>query len=123
MALVNRKNHNRISEFLTYIDRSNDAHFSLARETGLPRVTLCRIIDGSVCPDFLTVAIITEAIERRLGKRLDPRELVAFNGEYLTPDLDELLCDTKEDAANAASLPSNSWANQARGLVFDPFEG
>jgi len=106
MAFVYHQNRNRISDFLSYINRSSETPFSLTCETGLPRVTLCRIIDGSVCPDFLTVAIITDAIERRIGKRFDPREVVAFNGEFLTPNLDNLLGATKKDAVSTASQPS-----------------
>ena len=106
MAIVYHQNRNRISDFLSYINRSGETPFSLARETGLPRVTLCRIIKGAVCPDFVTVAIITEAIERRIGKRLDPRELIAFNGEFLTPNLDDLLGTTKKDAVTTASQSS-----------------
>lgn len=106
MAIVYRQNRNRISEFLSYINRTSDPRFSLSCETGLPRVTLDRINDGSVCPDFLTVAMITGAIERRIGKRLDPRELVAFNGEFLTPNLDDLLGTTKKGAVPTAPQPS-----------------
>jgi hypothetical protein len=106
MALVYRHNRNRISEFLSYINRNSDTRFSLVCETGLPRVTLDRIIDGSVCPDFLSVAMITDALERRIGMHLDPREIVAFDGEFLTPGLDELLGATKRDAARKAHQAS-----------------
>lgn len=106
MAFDYRQNQNRISDFLSYINQSSETPFSLARETGLPRVTLRRIINGTVCPDFLTVAIITASIERQIRKRLDPREIVAFNGEFLTPDLDDLLGATKKDAATTAAQPS-----------------
>src|SRR5438128_1492392 len=48
----------------------------LARDAGLSKATLSRLLSGKHEPSYRTVYRITEAIERRLNRPLDPRDLV-----------------------------------------------
>lgn len=55
----------------------------LARDAGVSPSAVSRLINGKMNPSFLMVARITGALERELGYRIDPRDLVAENGEFL----------------------------------------
>lgn len=58
---------------------------SLAEDAGVDPSTVSRLIHQKINPSFLLVARITGALERQLGRRIDPRDLIAENGEFLTP--------------------------------------
>lgn len=57
----------------------------LAEQAGVSRSTVSRIINGKINPSFVLVARLTAALEAELGRRIDPRDLVAENGAFLTP--------------------------------------
>lgn len=46
--------------------------------------SVSRLVHGQINPSFVLVARLTTALEKRLGKRIDPRDLVAENGQFLT---------------------------------------
>jgi transcriptional regulator with XRE-family HTH domain len=48
----------------------------LARDAGLSKATLSRLLSGKHEPSYRTVYRVTEAIERRLKRPLDPRDLI-----------------------------------------------
>ena len=48
----------------------------LARDAGLGKATVSRLLAGKHEPSYTTVIRLTEAIERRLGHPVDPRDLV-----------------------------------------------
>lgn len=56
----------------------------LAQDTGLSRAAVSRMLSGQSSPSFALVLAVTAALEKQLGKRIDPRELLTFSGEYPT---------------------------------------
>jgi len=50
---------------------------------------MSRLISGDGNPSYRLVIQLTEAVERELGHHIDPRDLVAVNGRFLTP----YICD------------------------------
>ena len=56
----------------------------LAADARVDSSVISRLIHGQINPSFLLVARVTTALEERLGVRLDPRDLVAEEGRFLT---------------------------------------
>jgi transcriptional regulator with XRE-family HTH domain len=56
----------------------------LAQFAGVSPASISRIICGLQNPTFLMVARITAVLEEDFGRRIDPRDLVAENGQFLT---------------------------------------
>ena len=84
--------HNRIAAILTHIPwYAFEGQARLARDVGVSRSTISRLLAGLSSPSFVLVWAITKAIERRLGKPLDPRELVSLDGTYPTPSVCDLV--------------------------------
>lgn len=74
----------------------------LAADALLDTSTISRLIHSRINPSFTLVARITAALEMRLGMKLDPRDLVAENGEFLT----NYVCDLA--ASCEGCLPENA---------------
>jgi transcriptional regulator with XRE-family HTH domain len=76
---------NRIGDAMAHIDRfAFRGTTRLAEAAGVSPSTITRIVHGEINPSFLLVARITRAMEDELGHRIDPRDLVSENGEFLT---------------------------------------
>jgi hypothetical protein len=73
----------------------------LAADARVDGSTISRLIHGQINPSFLLVTRVTSALEFRMGMKLDPRDLVAENGEFLT----NFVCDL---AACRGCLPVNA---------------
>jgi DNA-binding XRE family transcriptional regulator len=56
----------------------------LAADAGVSRSTISRLVNGRTSPSFALVQAVTRALERDLGRRLDPRELFSPDGTYPT---------------------------------------
>ena len=56
----------------------------LLAESGLSRTGLFRLIRGGGNPSYHSVLRVTSALESLLGRSLDPRELIALNGNFPT---------------------------------------
>lgn len=77
--------HNRIGRLMEHIPwYSICGQARLARDAGVSRAALSRLLSRQASPSFATVMSITKALERRLGRPLDPRELVSLDGSYPT---------------------------------------
>lgn len=63
----------------------------LAKEAGIARRNATRLLYSECNPTFLTVARITSVIEKHLGTRIDPRDIFAEWGDFLTPHLCDLI--------------------------------
>lgn len=61
----------------------------LARDAGVNPSTVSRVLHGNLNPSAALVARLTGAIERELGYHIDPRDLFAEGGDFLT----EYICD------------------------------
>jgi len=57
----------------------------LAEDAGIHRTTLSRVMSGRMNPSARLVGRITTALEKALGRKLDPRELFAENALFPTP--------------------------------------
>ncbi len=57
----------------------------LARDAGVSHSAVSRLLAGETSPSFALLWKLTKALEQRLGRRLDPRELVSLDGSYPTP--------------------------------------
>ena len=54
----------------------------LARAAGVSPSAVSRLLSGKSNPSFLMVARLTTALEQAFGFAIDPRDLVAENGEF-----------------------------------------
>lgn len=76
---------NRVADLMAHTQRYAFKGVSrLARDARLNPSSVSRLINGKINPSFLMVARLTTAIEQQLGYRIDPRDLVAENGTFLT---------------------------------------
>jgi hypothetical protein len=62
----------------------------LAREAGVSHSVVSRMIHGKTTASFPVVVAITHALEKRLGRHVDPREILTFDGKYPTPSVCQL---------------------------------
>ncbi len=62
----------------------------LALDASVDRSTVTRLKRSALNPSFAMVARLTAAIEKRVGCRIDPRDLFAENGQFLTPHICDL---------------------------------
>lgn len=93
---------NRISDLMVHTDRYAFRGVSrLASDARVSASSVSRLINGRINPSFLLVARIATALEAQLGFRVDPRELVAECGEFLT----RFTCDL---AGCRGCLPENA---------------
>lgn len=76
---------NRISDVMAHTTRyAFEGIPRLARDAGISRWTLARVIGGQVNPSSRLLGRIATALEREFGCRLDPRDLYSENGEFPT---------------------------------------
>ena len=76
---------NRIGDVMSHLTKYGFKSVGrLARDAGISPSTVSRLISGKLNPSFLVVVRITEALERQLGYRIDPRELIAEWGRFPT---------------------------------------
>jgi hypothetical protein len=93
---------NRISDLMAHIDRyAFHGVTNLAREARVSSSSVSRVINGKLNPSFNMVVRLTEALERHLGRSIDPRELIAENGAFPT----QFVCDL---AGCRGCLPENA---------------
>lgn len=80
----------RVSSAAIHLGRYSFRGLSvLARDAGLSASTISRLVNGNANPSYRLVIQLTEAIERQVGHHIDPRDIVAINGRFLTP----YICD------------------------------
>ena len=93
----------------------------LAHDAQVSKSAICRLLAGRSQPSFAVALAVTNALERRLGKALDPRELISLDGTYPTPNVCALvgcggcLPDAAyhaDDTLKAAfyGVPSGEWS-------------
>lgn len=82
----------RIPSAAIHIQRYSFRGLSLlARDANVSHSSLSRLVNGKCEPSYRLVIQLTEAIEHELGFHIDPRDLVAVNGRFLTPYICELM--------------------------------
>lgn len=77
--------HNRIGGVLKHTRRyAFHTQSRLAADVGVSRSTISRLLRGKVRPRFSLIFSITRALEKEIGRPLDPRELISLDGRYPT---------------------------------------
>ena len=76
---------NRISDLMAHTNKfAFQGVQRLAIAAGVSPASISRILCGQQNPTYLMVARITAAMEVEFGRRIDPRDLVAESGQFLT---------------------------------------
>ncbi len=76
---------NRVADLMAHTSRYSFKGTSrLAADAGVSPSAVSRLLHGKLNPSFVLVARVTGALEAQLGRRIDPRDLVAEHGEFLT---------------------------------------
>jgi len=90
--ITRRPLHNRIMAILSHIPHyAFQGETRLARDSGVSKSAICRVVTGQSSPSFALVHAITQALENYTGKRIDPREIVSLDGNYPTASVCELM--------------------------------
>ena len=80
-----RRHENRLGVVLAHTSRyAFEPQARLAKDVGVSRSTISRLMSGQSRPSFELVQRITAALERALKRSLDPRELFSPDGTYPT---------------------------------------
>lgn len=86
------KSYNRIREILVYLNGTPvSSERGLACAIGVSPSALNRIIQGKCIPSFQTMAALSWVVEKHLGHRIDPRDILSFDGSYPTATVEQLL--------------------------------
>lgn len=76
---------NRFSDLMAHTNRYAFRGVSrLAYDAGLSPSSVSRLINSRMNPSFIVVARLTSALEAEFGFHIDPRDLIAENGLFLT---------------------------------------
>ena len=121
--------HNRIAAVMAHIPwYSLEGLTRLAQEAGVSKSALSRLLSGQSRPSFALVWKLTKALEKRLGKALDPCELVSLDGTYPTPSVcvlcgcsgclpEEVYDDQEKLRPEYQHLKPGAWSIAAGGKV------
>ncbi len=83
---------NRIADVMAHTNRYAFCGVArLAADAKVSPSSISRLINGKMNPSFALVARVTTALEATVGYRIDPRELVAELGRFLTPHTCDLM--------------------------------
>ncbi|MDF2441460.1 MAG: hypothetical protein JWN98_2444 [Abditibacteriota bacterium] len=108
-----RQVHNRILAVMAHTTRyAFKGESRLAADAGVSKSAVSRLINGKSSPSFAHVHKLARAIEREIGKTVDPRELISFDGTYATPSVCELVgCSgcLPEDAYDPENILKPQW--------------
>ncbi len=100
--------HNRIGDVLAHIPYyAIRGQARLARDAGVSKSAVCRLMSGQSAPSFAVAMAVTEAVGQRLGMSLDPRELISLSGRYPTPSVCNL-CGCRGCLPDRAYLPDDT---------------
>lgn len=83
--------HNRILALMAHTTRyAFQGETRLANDAGVSKSAVSRLLTGQSSPSFALVVALTKALENRLGRPLDPRDLISLDGSYPTATACEL---------------------------------
>lgn len=83
----------RLDDVMAHIPKySIEGVTRLAKDAGVSVSSVSRIINGLQSPSFIIIARLAGAIEHQLGVRVDPRDIVAESGRFLTPHACDVAC-------------------------------
>lgn len=96
---------NRIAAVMEHIPRYTiQGQARLAADAGVSRSAVSRLLSGQTEPSFSVALAITSALEWKLGRKLEPRELFSLDGRYPTANAC-VLCGCR------GCLPRHAYAN------------
>lgn len=96
--------HNRIEAVMAHVDPYWSGGISrLARDVGVSKSAISRLVSGQANPSFVLVWKIARALEKRLGKPIDVCELVSLDGTYPTQSVCAL-CDCRGCQVSGTSV-------------------
>lgn len=82
---------NRIRAVMAHTTRyAFKSEARLAHDAGVSKSALNRLVNGLTTPSYRVVCALTQALEQKLGRRIDPRDLVAVGGRYPTAFVSEI---------------------------------
>jgi DNA-binding XRE family transcriptional regulator len=80
--------YNRLSAVMAHTTRyAFKGQARLARDIGVSRSTIFRLIAGETRPSLDLALRITDRLEEELGRHIDPRDLLSLTGSYPTPSV------------------------------------
>ena len=83
--------HNRILALMAHTSRyAFQGETRLAHDAGVSKSAVSRLLRGHSNPSFALVVALTRALEKRVGRPLDPRDLISLDGHYPTATACEL---------------------------------
>jgi len=89
---IDRKVHNRILEVMAHTTRyAFKGRARLAQDAGVSRSAITRLVNSETMPSWSLLCAVVGALERHVHRRLDPREIVSFDGGYPTPSVCDLV--------------------------------
>lgn len=84
--------HNRIRPFLEHSTRyAFMGETRLAHDCGVSVASISRLMAGYGSPSFALISKITAAFEKEFQKHIDPRDVAAIDGAFLTPTVCEIV--------------------------------
>ena len=90
--ITRRPVHNRLPAICAHTTRyAFQGETKLARDCGISRSALSRVMTGQSSPSFALITEVTNVLEKYLGKQIDPREIVSMDGTYPTESVCELV--------------------------------
>lgn len=100
--------HNRILALMAHTTRyAFQGETRLASDAGVSKSAVSRLLTGQSSPSFALVVALTKALEKRMGRSLDPRDLISLDGSYPTATACEL-------AGCKGCLPAEAYDEQNR---------
>lgn len=88
----------------------------LAADAGVSKSAVSRLIAGDSSPSAQVLLAVTRALEKAVGKRLDPREILSFDGRFPTPSVCRLV-DCKGCLPASAYDADDTWRPEYRGVT------
>lgn len=83
--LHHRKVFNRLRAVMSHSVRySFKGETRLAEDAGVSKSALNRLVNGQSSPSFVLVCALSGALSKELSRRIEPSELVSYDGTYLT---------------------------------------
>ena len=83
---------NRIRAFMEHSTRyAFMGSMRLAKDCSVSEAAICRLLSGYGSPSYAMIARLTQAFEKEFKQAIDPRDVAAINGAFLTPTVCEVV--------------------------------
>lgn len=83
--------HNRVAAVMLHVPwYTISGQARLARDAGVSKSAISRLLSGQSAPGYLLANAVTAALERRMGRSLHPRDLFSPDGTYPTASVCDL---------------------------------